>query len=73
MMVIMNVLGVATQTSHRRGENMRKADKENFYKCIDEVKYLIESNKVLSIKDISMIENEIVTIRYLLNEKYTTR
>ena len=49
---------------------MRKADKENFYRCIDEIKFIIESNKVLSRKDIEHIENEIITIKFKLRERY---
>ena len=49
---------------------MRKLDKENFYRCIDEIKFIIESNKVLSRKDIEHIENEIITIKFKLRERY---
>ena len=51
-------------------ENMRKADKENFYRCVDEIKYLIDDNKVLSRKDIDTIINEMLMIKYALREKY---
>lgn len=66
MMVTMNVLNVVIQT---RCE-MRKADKVLFYRCVDEMKFIIQSNKVLSQKDIGIIENEMLTIKYLLKEKY---
>ena len=49
---------------------MRKADKENFYRCVDELKHLIQTNKVLSRKDIATIEGEVLTIKFLLREKY---
>ena len=49
---------------------MRKADKVLFYRCVDEMKFIIQSNKVLSQKDIGIIENEMLTIKYLLKEKY---
>lgn len=49
---------------------MRKADKENFYRCVDEIKYLIDDNKVLSRKDIDTIINEMLMIKYALREKY---
>lgn len=49
---------------------MRKADKESFYRCVDELKYLIQNNKVLSRKDIAIIEGEVLTIKFLLKEKY---
>ncbi len=49
---------------------MRKADKENFYRCVDEIRFIIENNKVLSRRDIEKIENEMIAIRYKLKETY---
>ncbi len=50
---------------------MRKTDKVLFYKCVDEMKFIIQNNKVLSKKDIGIIENEILTMKYLIKEKYS--
>ena len=49
---------------------MRKEEKHEFYACVDEIKFLIEKNKVLAQKDINIIENEIIIIKGMLKDKY---
>lgn len=51
------------------GERMRKADREEFYRLIDEMKYLIDTNKILSKKDVHFIINELITLKLRVKEK----
>lgn len=48
---------------------MRKADKERFYALVDEMKYLIDTNNIMSKKDIILIINELITLKLRLQDK----
>ena len=48
---------------------MRKADREEFYRLVDEMKYLIDTNNMMSKKDIIYIVNELITLKLRVQEK----
>ena len=47
---------------------VRKADKERFYACVDEIKHIINNNKILSKKDIYTIINELTVLKLGVEE-----
>lgn len=48
---------------------MRKADKEAFYLHIDAIKNILDTNKVLSCKDVRIVINELIDIKLRTEEK----
>ena len=48
---------------------MRKADKEEFYRLVDSMKYLIDTNNLISKKDIYYITNELIDLKLRLQDK----
>lgn len=48
---------------------MKKADKERFYTLLDEMKYIMARNNLMSQKDICKIINELIVLKLLLEEK----
>lgn len=48
---------------------MRKEDREKFYMLLDEMKYLIDRNNIMSKKDIIKIINELIVLKLRLEDK----
>lgn len=48
---------------------MRKADREEFYRLVDEMKYLLDTNNMMSKKDIIYIVNELITLKLRVKDK----
>lgn len=48
---------------------MKKADKEEFYRLVDSMKYLIDTNNLISKKDIYCITNELIDLKLRLQDK----
>ena len=48
---------------------MKKADRDRFYCLVDEMKDLIDRNNLISKKDIICIVNELVTLKFRLQDK----
>ena len=53
----------------RMGERMRKADREEFYRLVDEMKYLLDTNNMMSKKEIIYIVNELITLKLRVKDK----
>lgn len=48
---------------------MRKEDREEFYRLVDSMKYLIDTNNLISKKDIYCITNELIDLKLRLQDK----
>lgn len=48
---------------------MRKEDREEFYRLLDEMKYLIDRNNIMSKKDIIKSINELIVLKLRLEDK----